>query len=200
MWDTRLPEGARFVPAPCVRSFIKRLEVPVMSHRSRLSGASRLVVALGAAVCLILVPGPPGSAVSSAASPGVAGSASGTSARPSSPVPALDWGDLKIEYYTKGVIIGYTKGEAMGMRILSSNTCFNGDWVGKGHWLGYYTSAGGKYGNDGDVTWKKGKRLIVKLPGIPIDTVYYRTTKKKAAKVWGTTGRARAALKRCWSP
>jgi hypothetical protein len=118
---------------------------------------------------------------------------------PAGSLPTLDWGDVKIEYYTKGVVIGYAKGETMGMRILGSNTCFSGDWVGTGHWLGYYYSAGGKSGNDGDVTWVKGKRLIVKLPGVPIDTVYYRTTKKKAAKVWGTIGRANKALRRCWS-
>jgi hypothetical protein len=152
---------------------------------------------LGAAACFISLAAPV--AAASNAQPAYSGTQV-SQTLPNGVAPALDWGDVKVEYYTDGVVIGYAKGESMGMRILGSNTCFSGDWVGTGHWLGYYYSAGGKSGSDGDVTWVKGKKLIVKLPAIPIDTTYYRTTSKKAAKVWGSTARAKKALRRCWSP
>jgi hypothetical protein len=109
--------------------------------------------------------------------------------------PTLDWGDEKIEYYSNGVVLGYHKGEDMGMRILGNNFCFNGTWVGTGKWTGSWSAAGSKYGDGTVVRSAKGKKLTVLLPE---KTVYKRTTAKKAAKLWGTTERAKKALKKCW--
>lgn len=110
--------------------------------------------------------------------------------------PTLDWGEEAIEYYSDGVVLGYHKGEDAAVRILATNLCFNGEWVGTGKWAGTYNAAGSKYGDASVVRSAKGKTLTVTLPDGT--AVYKRTTKKKAGKLWGTSKRAKKALRKCW--
>lgn len=110
--------------------------------------------------------------------------------------PTLDWGEEAIEYYSDGVVLGYHKGEDAAVRILATNLCFNGEWVGTGKWAGTFNAAGSKYGDATVVRSAKGKTLTVTLPDGT--SVYQRTTKKKAGKLWGTSKRAKKALRKCW--